>query len=244
MVQPVTGQCVFIALQAEPGQILIREFHDIRHRRHAIDTVHVLLLVLNEARTDIGIERDDPLFMLAHQERLIGAAARLRDQADRTEMHGFALATNMRQILFRQHAACSAFIIEGIGRVAVDQLDEGDGGWAVGEGAEAVIDIAGAQRLLQDLAHHVIGDTGEESGWDAETSERDGGVENRAACIRGESRLTFGRFTRQHVDQGFATTQDHPISSKSKSIRCLTAAPCPGQYAGQGSAKITIAAIR
>ena len=49
--------------------------------------------------------------------------------------------------------------------------------------AGAEIDIAALQRLAQDIAEHVVGETGEEAGRDAEAAERDRRVEDRAAGI-------------------------------------------------------------
>jgi len=84
--------------------------------------------------------------------------------------------------------------------------------------------MARPQGFPQDIAHHVIGKTGEKGGGNAETSQRNGRVEDRTACIRGKTRLSQRCLPGQHVDQSFTTTQDHygpPQNSKSNGLKSI-----------------------
>jgi len=60
-----------IASNAEPFQVLVREFQDIGHGGHAADAAHMRLLVLDEPRADVRIERDDPALIFALHQRLV-----------------------------------------------------------------------------------------------------------------------------------------------------------------------------
>ncbi|MNL53349.1 hypothetical protein D3C87_1765870 [compost metagenome] len=96
VMQPVAGERILVAFQAEPGEILIREFYDIRHGGHASDTGEMSRLVLDKAGADVRIERDDALFMLAQHQRLVGRAAGFGDQADCAEMQRLAFVSDCR----------------------------------------------------------------------------------------------------------------------------------------------------
>ncbi len=73
----------------------------------------------------------------------------------------------------------------------------------------ARVHMAGCKRVDEDLAEEVVGDAGEEAGRDPEAPERDRGVEDGAAGMRGEGGCAVGGNPREHVDQGFAATDDH-----------------------------------
>ena len=224
MMQPVAGKRILVTFQTEPGEVLIREFEDIRHGGHAADAGHVGLLVLDETGADIRIKRDDAAFMLAPHQGFIGAAARLRDEADRAEMQRLAIGAQCRKLGFGDHPASGILVVKSVSRMAIHQLDEGDGRRARKGGAIAEIHLAGAQGFPQDIAHHVIGKTGEKGGGDAETPQRNRRVEDRSACIGGKTRLTQRRLPGQHVNQGFTTTQDHygpPQNSKSNELKSI-----------------------
>ncbi|MNL22826.1 hypothetical protein D3C87_1441860 [compost metagenome] len=93
--------------------------------------------------------------------------------------------------------------------MSIHQLDESDGRGPRGDGAIAEVDIALAQRLAQDVTHHVIGKTGEEGRRDTQTAKCDGRIEDGATGIGRKGRFAKRRLTRQHVDQSFAAAQDH-----------------------------------
>ncbi len=206
----------FVTIQPKPREILIREFQDVRHRGHAANTSEVGGLILDEARADIGIERDHTLFVLALQQRFVGGAAGLRDQADGAEMQRFAVVTQYRQVELRDHPSCRAFIVEGVGRMSVDQFDECDRRRARGKRTITEINIAPAQCIPQDVAHHVVSKTREETCLDTQTTKRNGRVEHCTAGIGRKARFAERGFSRQHVDKRFTATQDHdcPLPDK------------------------------
>ena len=214
VVQPMRGKCCMIMTHAEPFKILVGEFDDVRERGHALDARHMGLLVLDEPGADVGVERDDALVGLARQQRLVGVAAGIGDQADRPEMHGLAIVAELRQIGARDHAAGRVLVVEGIGRGPVDQLDERDRRRARGDRGRGIVDSGGGQRFAQHIAQHVIGKAGEEGRRHAEAAERNCSVEDRAAGVRRIGVLAERCRSRQHVDQRFATAKDHGLSPR------------------------------
>ena len=129
-------------------------------------------------------------------------------------MQGFAIVADRWQVGLGDHAAGRALVIEGVGGMAIHQLDEGNGGRAGGDGTVAEIDIAAAQRLAQHIAHHVVGKACEEARVHAEAPERDGRIENGATGIGRKALFAKRGFTRKHVDKSFAAAQDHGFPPK------------------------------
>src|SRR5690606_24473949 len=115
----------------------------------------------------------------------------------------------LRQVLRREHAASSTLIIKSVTRLSVLEVDESQRGRPVRKMRIARASPAFVKHPHDLLAEQVGGKAGKEFDGSAKPAERDGGVEDGTARVWREGRLSGCRVARQHVDEGFATAQDH-----------------------------------
>ena len=242
--QPAARDLLFRAAFAEPGEILVRQFDDIRHRDHPQHALEMPGLVGDEGGADIGVEHDDAGTVFAPHQRFVCRSARLRDEADAAEVERGDIRRQDRQVVLGEHAAGRTLVEERIACVAVDELDEGQRGRPVREPDMVQPDAAVRQRLPELFAEEVGRQAGEEADRDLEPPERDRRVEDGSPDIGCECRLARRRLARQEIDQGFTATQDHrfPRSIVVSLHRVMVprrslCRSCPGEPGCRGSGR-------
>ena len=193
----------------DPVQILVGQFQNIGLREHAPQPGAIPGDVADKAGSDIGVEHHRPPAPLARQKFCIGIGPRLTGEADPAEKQGGHLGGQGGHVLRCQHAACRVFVVKAVGCVAVHQTHEGKRRGAVGGNDQRSIDMAGSQCFGQLLAEHVARQPGQKPGANTQPAKGNGGVEHGPAGMRHEPLLPARRRGGDHVNQGFATTQDH-----------------------------------
>src|SRR5437762_9984863 len=128
------GSCKFIGVGSagDPSQILIAELYDIRHARNSCDAVEIGWAVLDEARSDIGIEIDNPALMLAPAKSLDSRAAGLGDERKGSQVQSGNGLIEVGNVGNGNHPAGRSLVDKGVARLPASKLHEGKDRIAIG----------------------------------------------------------------------------------------------------------------
>src|SRR5690606_24637582 len=209
--KPALGDVVMRPDPAEPSKVFVRQFYYVGHRNHAAQAREVAFAVRDEGAADIGIEHRHAARMLATHEGFVGRSAWLGDEADAGEVQRVDAVREFRKVALFEHATGRVLVEEGVAGVAVVKVDEGKRGRPRRVAYERQVDAAVLKRAGERLAEKVGRKAGEEPGRDAQSAQCNGRVEDRAADIGRVGFLALDGPARQHVDQGFAAAEDHPV---------------------------------